>query len=297
MLTTKQLRYFDALARLGHFGRAADHCCVTQPALSMQISQMEEQLGVTLLERRSSGVILTAAGAEVARRASNILRELRDLSELALSYRTPFSTPLRLGVISTVAPYLLPLLLPKLRDEHPQLALQLREAQTSLLIAELLAASLDLLVVALPLDHPEIKTLELRSDRFLLAVPAASDMFTGELASAEELRNERLLLLDEGHCFRDQALTVCRVRGQDGSGIFGASSLSTLVQMVASGHGVTLLPEISARQEAKNVGIRLVPFAAPEPARTLGLAWRATCPRETEFRLLGKLIQDVWDRT
>lgn len=295
MLSTKQLRYFDALARFGHFGRAADHCCVTQPALSMQIGQMEARLGVALVERRSSGLVLTAAGLEVARRASTILRELRDLSEIAVSYGAPLSSSLRLGVISTIAPYLLPSLLPRMRQQYPELKLQLREAQTRVLTTDLLSADLDLIVMALPVDHPEIKTMALRADRFLLAVPAASAMFAGERATAEALRNERLLLLEEGHCLRDQALSVCRIDGSDAPGIFGTSSLSTLVQMVASGHGVTLLPEISARYEARNASIRLVPFAPPEPARTLGLAWRATSGREAEFKLLGQLIRDAWD--
>ncbi|MGL4973928.1 MAG: LysR family transcriptional regulator, partial [Bosea sp. (in: a-proteobacteria)] len=148
MISTKQLRYFDALARLGHFGRAAAHCAVTQPALSMQIGALEQQLGVTLVERRPNGIALTAAGEEVARRAANILLDVHGLTEFAASCRAPLSTPIRLGVIPTIAPYLLPHMLPELRARHPELALQIRETQTDALVTELLATQLDLLIVA-----------------------------------------------------------------------------------------------------------------------------------------------------
>lgn len=294
MISTKQLRYFDALARHGHFGRAADACAVTQPALSMQISQMEQQLGVVLVERRSTGIALTAAGLEIARRAAEILVALRALSEFAASCRAPLSTPIRLGVIPTVAPYLLPRLLPRLRERCPDLALQIRETQTHALLDELIAADLDLLVVALPLEHPEIETMAVRADRFLLAVPAGDRVYPEARVSPEVLRNERLLLLEEGHCFRDQALAVCRLGPLSGADVLGASSLSTLVQMVASGFGVTLLPEISASYESARGGVRLVRFTDPEPERTLGVAWRRSSPRKAEFTILGELIRDVW---
>lgn len=294
MLSTRQLRYFDALARLGHFGRAADHCAVTQPALSMQIMQLEQELGVVLVERRSNGAALTAAGREVARRVSNILLELRGLSEFAATCRGPLTTPVRLGVIPTVAPYLLPRLLPCLLDRYPDLALHIRETQTSTLLSELLAANLDLLMVALPIEHPDIETIDVWSDRFLLAVPTRSSAYGRGRVAPEQLHDERLLLLEEGHCLRDQALAICALSQINGSDILGASSLSTLVQMVASGFGVTLLPEISTTYETTQGGIRLVRFTEPEPTRMLGLAWRRSSPRKAEFNVLGELIKDVW---
>lgn len=294
MISTRQLRYFDALARLGHFGRAADQCSVTQPALSMQISQLEAQLGVVLVERRSTGIALTGAGREIARRAAGILQELRDLSEYAAQSGAPLSTPIRFGVIPTVAPYLLPRLLPRVRQDHPGLALQIRETQTSVLLSELLAGTLDLLVLALPVDHPEISTLEVRTDRFFLAVPAGATSYGHARVSPDHLRDEPLLLLEEGHCLRDQALAVCQLQPVSGGFMLGASSLSTLVQMVASGLGVTLLPEIGAETEAGHGGIRLVRFTDPEPTRRLGLAWRTSSPRSAEFRMLGALMKETW---
>lgn len=294
MISTKQLRYFDALARLGHFGRAAEQCSVTQPALSMQISQLERQLGVDLVERYSTGIVLTAAGREIARRASSILSDLRDLSDIAARYRAPFSTALRIGIIPTVAPYLLPRLLPRLTKGYPGLEVYIRETQTALLVTELRAADLDVLVLALPIKDPEIETLELLSDRFFLAVPAGKEGGAGLRVSQELLGRERLLLLEEGHCFRDQALAVCHLQPHHGINMLGASSLSTLVQMVSSGLGVTLLPEISIAQETAHGAVALVRFADPEPERVIGLAWRASSPRTAEFTLLGELIKDVW---
>jgi len=294
VLSTKQLRYFDALARLGHFGRAADACAVTQPALSMQISQMERELGVPLVERRPQGVVLTAAGREIARRAAAIMAELRGLSEFAASCRAPLSSPIRLGVIPTVAPYLLPQLLPRLRERCPELALQVRETQTHELVSDLLAASLDLLVVALPIEHGEIETMPVRSDRFLLAVPAHDPLGAGARVSPEALRGARLLLLEEGHCLRDQALAVCGTRPSAMADMLGASSLATLVQMVASGFGVTLLPEIGAASEAGRGSVRLIRFTDPEPERILGVAWRRSSPRKREFTMLADLVKDIW---
>jgi LysR family hydrogen peroxide-inducible transcriptional activator len=260
----------------------------------MQIGQMERQLGVILVERRSTGIALTAAGREVARRAADILAELRALAEFAASCRAPLSTPIRLGVIPTIAPYLLPGLLPRLRERCPDLVVQIRETQTHALVSELLAADLDLLVVALPIEHPDIETLPVRTDRFLLAVPAGDPGYPQAPVSPERLRDERLLLLEEGHCFRDQALAVCTPRPLSGADVLGASSLSTIVQMVAGGFGVTLLPEIGAACESADRGVRLVRFTEPQPERILGIAWRRSSPRKAEFKLLGTLIEDVW---
>jgi LysR family hydrogen peroxide-inducible transcriptional activator len=292
VITTRQLRYFDALARLRHFGRAAEQCAVTQPALSMQISRMEAELGVVLVERRPNGITLTDAGGEVAARAADILSNLRALTELSARWRAPFTTPIRLGLIPTVAPYLLPRLLPRLRELHPALVLKIRETQTSALIADLLAADLDLLVVAMPINQPDIETLEVLSDPFLLAVPAGSPVARRTRVSPEVLRDQRLLLLEDGHCFRDQALAFCQLGATRGADTLDASSLSTLVQMVANGFGVTLVPELAAPRELAYGGVRLVRFADPQPTRRIGLAWRKSSPRRAEFELFATLMKE-----
>jgi LysR family hydrogen peroxide-inducible transcriptional activator len=293
VLSTKQLRYFDAVARLGHFRKAADLCAVTQPALSMQIADMEQQLGVELIERRAKGIALTEAGKEVARRAARILAELRDISDFADHCKKPLSAPIRLGVIPTIAPYMLPPLLPLLRSHYPELTVQVRETQTDALVADLVAGALDLLVLALPIEHAELETIVLREDRFLLAVPAGRKIKGRVRITPELIESDRLLLLEEGHCLRDQALSVCDLRAISGIDTFGASSLSTIVQMVSNGLGMTLLPEISLAHEATRGRFKVVRFADPEPSRVLGLAWRKSASRKRDFVELGKLINEA----
>lgn len=293
MLSLKQLRYLDAIARHGHFGKAATHCAVSQPALSMQIQELEQELGVQLVERRRQGAQLTAAGREVARRAQRILNEVRDIGDFARQSRAPLTAPVRLGVIPTVAPYVLPALLPLVRADYPQLVLQVRETHTQQLLAELIDGTLDLLLLALPVEHPEIETQSLVEDRFLLAMPPGRRLRGRVRATPELFEHDHLLLLEEGHCLREQALAVCNLRQIEGVDTFGASSLSTIVQMVANGMGLTLLPEISIGLEARGGRVGIGRFADPEPARTLGLAWRATSPRKEDFAALGGLIADA----
>lgn len=297
MTSLKQLRYFEAVARFGHFGKAASHCAVTQPALSMQIQELERLLGLQLIERRAKGTSLTEAGREIARRAARILSEVRDLSDYAHQCSKPLSGSLRLGVIPTVAPYLLPALLVSLRDQYPALELHLRETQTNVLVGELLDGSLDLLVLALPVEHPDIETSALFEDRFLLALPQGRRISSRVRANPEILKKDRLLLLEEGHCLRDQALSYCDLRQVRNVDTFGASSLATLVQMVANGMGLTLLPQISLAHEAQHGNIQIMRFEDPEPTRTLGLAWRATSPRKHDFAELGRLIVACAGRT
>lgn len=293
MLSLKQLRYLDAIARHGHFGKAAAHCAVSQPALSMQIQELEQELGVQLVERRRQGAQLTEAGREVARRAQRILNEVRDIGDFARQSREPLSAAVRLGVIPTVAPYVLPALLPLLRVRYPQLVLQVRETHTQQLVAELIDGTLDLLLLALPVAHPEIETLRLIEDRFLLAMPPGRKLRGRIRATPELFEHDRLLLLEEGHCLRDQALAFCHLRQAEGVDTFGASSLSTIVQMVANGMGLTFLPEISIDLEAVGGRVSIGRFSDPEPARTLGLAWRTTSPRKKEFAALGELVVDA----
>lgn len=290
MISLRQLRYFDAVARLGHFGRAAEHCAVTQPALSMQIREMEQSLGVQLLERRPKGVRLTAAGSEIARRAARILAEMRDLKDYAAQAGKPLCGALNLGVIPSVAPYLLPPLLPLVQSEYPDLDLSIRETQTHHLVQQLAEGTLDLLFLALPIEHTEVETFSLFEDRFLLAVPPGWPIDTKLRATPELVKADRLLLLEEGHCLRDQALSFCELRQIDSINTFGASSLSTIVQMVANGMGMTLLPEISIDLETRHQKIGLMRFAEPEPSRTLGLAWRTSSPRKNDYMEIGRLI-------
>lgn len=290
MISLKQLRFFDAVARLGHFGRAAEACSVTQPALSMQIKELERELGVELIERKPQGLTLSKAGHEIARRAARILTEARDLADYARQSGAVLSGALHLGIIPTAAPYLLPPLLPLLREEYPDLDLHIRETQTEQLLQQLREGSLDLLLLALPLDYPDIETIKLFEDRFLLAMPRNRRISSRIRATTDLMKEDRLLLLEEGHCLRDQALAFCELRRVENIDTFGASSLSTLVQMVSNGMGLTLLPEISIDHEARHGGIRLMRFAEPEPKRTLGLAWRSTSPRKRDFMEFGKLI-------
>lgn len=293
MITLRQLRYVEAIARLGHFGRAAEYCAVTQPALSLQIKTLEEELGVILFERLPRGVRPTADGVEIARRAARILAEVRDISDIARQHRDPLTGPLNLGVIPTVAPYLLPPILPLLRSKYPSLELRVRESRTEQLLDALSDGSLDVLLLALPVDRPEFDTMPILEDKFLLAMPESRNVDGKVRATPDLLKNDRLLLLEEGHCLREQALSICDLRPSDSIDSFGASSLSTIVQLVANGLGLTLLPEISIAAESQGRGITLMRFADPEPSRTLGLVWRRTSTRASDCRALAGIISEA----
>ena len=289
-VTLKQLKYFDALSRELHFGRAAESCSVTQPALSMQIQELEETLGLTLVERTRMGVQLTGKGAELAERSARILGEVRDFVAYAQHSNRVLTGPLRFGVIPSIAPYMLPPLLPLVRQAYPDLELFVRETQTAPLTDELLDGKLDVLLLALPLKHNDIECLPLFEDRFVLAMAKNRKLSSKVRATKELVEQERLLLLEEGHCLRDQALSYCHLRQVDMVNTFGASSLSTIVEMVAAGFGITLLPEISLGVEERGRDIQLLRFAAPEPFRTIGLVWRQSSPRKEDFKELGRLI-------
>lgn len=290
MVSLKQLKYFDAVARSGHFGKAAEQCAVTQPALSMQVQELEKSLGIQLLERGRNGVMLTEGGKEIAQRAARVLADVRDIVDLARRQGNVLSGPLRLGVIPSVAPYILPQLLPMIRDGFPDLDLHIRESQTQTLVGELADGQLDLLLLALPVEHPDIETLRLFDDRFLLAMATSHRMSNRVKATPDLLEDDRLLLLEEGHCMRDQALAFCNLRRIENINTFGASSLSTLVQMVAHGLGMTLLPELAVPLESRRGDIHLMRFADPEPQRVIGLAWRKSSPRKQHFAELGQMI-------
>ena len=289
-LTLKQLRYFSALAETLHFGKAAKLCNVSQPALSMQIKDLEAHLGITLVERGSTRLLLTLEGQEISKRAREILMSVQDLTELASHHRHPLSGRLRLGIIPSIGPYLLPKLLPEVHRAYPELELSLRESQTHVLVDDLLEGALDLLLLALPLEPDDIETAALFDDHFSVALPREHAWAARKAIGQDELSREHLLLLEEGHCLRDQALAICQTAQTDE---FRASSLATVVQMVANGYGVTILPAMALSTEIDEPGpIAVVPFAEPVPFRTIGLAWRRSSPHRQEFEELGRFIQD-----
>jgi len=294
-ISLKQLRYFAAVARLKHFARAAAHCNVTQPALSMQVRELERGLGVELIERRPNGAELTDTGRMIAERAEAILAAVRHLDDVARHHDAILTGRLSLGVIPSIAPYSLPPLLPRLKSQYPDLDLMIRETQTATLLSELAAGELDVLLLALPIEHGhDFEVMELFEDRFWLAVPKGWKGGSGRAAARPDwVLNDRLLLLEEGHCLRDQALSFCELRQVDHLDTFGASSLTTIVQMVANGMGLTLLPEMSLGVELAHGNVEVHRFAPPEPARTVGLAWRKGSARRADFEALGEMIKAV----
>jgi LysR family transcriptional regulator, hydrogen peroxide-inducible genes activator len=293
MITLRQLRYLDALAQYRHFGRAADACAVTQPALSMQIRDLEKQLEVDLVERRPGEVALTEIGIEVARRGERILAASRDLVDFARHRRRILSGRLKLGIIPSLAPYLLPKVLPGLQVRHPDLTVELRETQTKILVEELASGNLDAVMLALPVVDAEIETIRLFDDPFLLAVPAKDPLPKNARVSARQIDQQRLILLEEGHCLRDQALAYCANARQSMPLSLGATSLATVMQMVASGYGVTLVPQVAVDVEVRDQRVKLLRFTAPEPGRTIGLAWRRTSPRKVDFVALGHIVVEA----
>lgn len=295
-VTLKQLRYFDALAREQHFGRAAEACSITQPALSMQITELEQQLGLVLVERTRSGVLLSDKGREIAARAARILCDVNEMIDFALHANNVLAGSLRLGVIPSIAPYMLPPLLPLLREGYPTLELHVRETQTLLLMQELTEGKLDVVLLALPITQADIETMPLFDDHFLLALPKSKKLASRVRATKDLIEHERLLLLEEGHCLREQALTYCSLQQSSAVNTFGVSSLSTIVEMVAAGYGITLLPEMCLNVEARGRDIGITRFVEPQPLRTVGLAWRATSPRADDFRELGRLIKLAWSK-
>lgn len=293
MLTLRQLQYFVALAELRHFGKAAERCCVTQPALSMQIKELEDTLGVELVERKRGHIELTPDGRAIVGRAHKLLNAARDLQDYARHKRETLAGELRLGVIPSVAPYLLPKVLAEVQARYPELQLKLHETLTQALIGDLIDGALDAVIVALPVEDQRVESMSLFDDAFLLARRRASNRRRRRTVSADSLKRERLLLLNDGHCLRDQALSYCDSIEADTLSEFGASSLSTIMKMVASGYGVTLLPEIAAETELADPRIELFRFEPPEPKRTIGLAWRKSSTRKKDFAALGRLVIDV----
>jgi LysR family hydrogen peroxide-inducible transcriptional activator len=292
-LTVRQMLYFEALAETLHFGRAAEAVGVTQPALSAQIGEMEERLGCRLFERGGKAVALTEEARRMQPRVARILAEIRDVETMARRGRLALEGRFRLGIIPTIAPYALPVILPHLKKRFPALQLELREAVTGDLVEETATGRLDGFLAALPLEHPALVTRELFEDRFFLAVPAGDPAFGSPPVAPESASLERLMLLEEGHCLREQALAVCGAVKPATMANYGATSLTTLLQMAAHGLGITLIPEMALTAGTQMQDLKIVPFSEPMPSRTICLAWRRSSPRRDECALLADMLTQL----
>src|SRR5262245_6802712 len=292
--TLKQLRHFAAVAEHKHFGKAAAACFVTRSTLSASLKELEEILQAPLVDRTRRQVVLTPLGEEILGRTQKLLEEARDLTLAAQAAREPLTGTVRLGVIPTIGPFLLPRILPGLREAYPKLKLYLREEQTAPLVEQLHGGQLDALLIALPWDCGNVESAELFNDRFSLALPKDHPLAKQRKVEASAARKETLLLLEDGHCLRDHALSACRIGPKPHAEAFEATSLPTLVQMAANGLGVTLLPEL-ALDAGILTGSNLVtrPLAVDEPWREIALVWRKGTGRREEFQLLAKEIRKL----
>ncbi|UVK46876.1 LysR family transcriptional regulator [Mesorhizobium sp. AR07] len=292
-MTLKQLRYFEALARHKHFGRAADACAISQPAISVQIKELEEALGTELFERGARQIRLTNFGEEFALRVRDILRSVDELSDLARASRDRLVGRLRIGVIPTVAPYLLPAIIGNLSRMHDGIDIHVRETQTQKLIQELADGRLDAAIVALPVSEPSLTEIVLFAENFVLVRPGEDE--GKPVPNREMLREMRLLLLEEGHCFRDQALSFCNMHSARPRELLDGSSLSTLVQMVSAGIGVTLIPEMAVPVETRSASVSIARFRSPQPSRTIGMVWRKTSPIAKQLLRISEVVRQSAD--
>jgi len=288
-LTLKQLRYFEALAQHGHFGRAAQACAISQPALSVQIRELEESLGTELFERAARQIRLTNFGEEFATRVRGILRSVDELGELAMASRDHLVGRLRIGVIPTIAPYLLPEIITDLAAANSGIDIQIRESLTPILVRELADGRLDAAIVALPVSEPSLTEVSLFEENFVLVRPVADE--GKPVPGHEDLREMKLLLLEEGHCFRDQALSFCNIQSSRPREMLDASSLATLVQMVGAGLGVTLIPEMAIAVETRSAPVSIAHFRNPQPSRTIGMIWRKTSPLAKQLGQISEVVR------
>jgi LysR family hydrogen peroxide-inducible transcriptional activator len=291
--TLRQLRYLVALVERCHFGQAAEACLVSQSTLSAAIQELEELLGAPLIERTRRLVVPTPLGREIAARAQGLLKGAEDLVDLARAAREPMSGPVRLGVIPTIGPFLLPRVMPALREEFPALKLYLREDQTERLLAELNAGTLDSALLALPYPTEELETAEIGQDRFFVVCPPGHRLSGLARALPSDIAMEDLLLLEDGHCLRDHALAACSLEGARRNIAFQGTSLHTLVQMVANGLGVTLVPQMALEAGIlRGLDLPAMPLAGEHPFRRIGLAWRRRSGRAETFRRLAGALRD-----
>jgi LysR family hydrogen peroxide-inducible transcriptional activator len=294
--TLRQLQYAIAVADERSFRRAAEKCHVSQPSLSAQLAQLEDALGVRLFERGARKVLVTAAGAEIIGRARQLLVDTDDLVDAGRRARDPLVGTLRIGIIPTLAPYALPAVSPKLRAKFPRLTLAWREDKTAVLVAALDAGELDAVLLALEADIGDVEREVIATDPFVVATRKEHPLAKGKgPVAASELRDVEVLLLDDGHCFRDQALELCAsARAREGE--FRATSLTTLVQLVAGGAGVTLLPAVAVATEAKRAGLCVRPIASPKARRTIALVWRKRAPLAVALRELGAVLRQSFPK-
>ena len=296
-MNLRDLKYLVAVADLKHFGKAAESCHVSQPTLSGQLKKLEEHLGIQLLERNNRRVLITTEGEAIVKRARFILEKVADLEDLARGFANPMQGKIRLGLIPTVAPYLLPHMMEPIKEKYPALELLLVEAQTETQIRKLKDGELDAAILALPVEGAEgMSDLFLYEEPFLVAVPKDHPFDQKDSISATDLDGQEILLLEDGHCLRGQALDVCMKAGAHESADFRATSMETLRHMVASGSGVTLVPYLAASEFWKDRGgpITYLPFKeTPAPGRTIGIMFRSTSGRTSVFRALSALIRQV----
>lgn len=294
MMTLRELQYLVALATHRNFRRAADACLVSQPTLSTQISKLEDELGVQLLERGPRKVMLTPAGEDAVERAQRILREVEEMKDAARHAGTVETGTLRLGIFPTLGPYLLPYIVPLLRDRYPQLKLLLFEEKSETLLSRLDKGSLDAAFLALPIKDDHLNSELLFKEPFLMAVPADHALASKDKVSLDDLRAHTLMLLEEGHCLRNQALEVCQLSGAQETSEFRATSLETLRQMVIAGMGATLLPALSISADgAVPDNMRLLRFTDPQPSRDIGLVWRRTSPMGFLFKQISEMCRQA----
>ena len=289
----RQLQYLLAVVELRHFGKAAERCFVTQSTLSTGIQELENLLGAKLLERTKRKVEPTPLGLELAEKARQILELSAQLLEMAQNDKEPLSAPMKLGVIPTIGPFLLPRILPALRQRYPQLQLYLVEDQTACLLERLTRGEIDAAILALPYELGKLESETLWNECFWVALPSNHPLSQTDSITADELPADELMLLEEGHCFRDHALTACHRNELKSHAIFEGTSLYTLIEMVAGGQGITLLPEMAIDTPlTQRPGIHLRPLAEPGPHRQIGLAWRSTYHRKRDLALLGQSIRE-----
>ena len=295
-MNLRDLRYLVALADLRHFGKAADACFVSQPTLSTQIRKLEDELGVALVERAPRKVMLTAVGQDVVQRARRIVADVEQMKEAARRSRDPESGSLRLGVFPTLGPYLLPHVVPQLRERFPHLELLLVEEKSDVLLQSLREGKLDAALLALPVHDEQLHAEFLFEEPFVFAAPVRHPLAAQDSLAMSQISDETLLLLEDGHCLRDQALDVCRLSGAQEKSGFRATSLETLRQMVAAGVGVTLLPALAVHEPiAQSPNIRLLPFRDPPPSRQIALVWRKSSATDEFLRRLAEAI-GTWVR-
>lgn len=290
-MNIRDLKYFVAAVDLKHFGKAAKKCCVSQPTLSGQIKKLEEELKVNLFERSNRRVVLTESGESLAKIARNILKDVECMREIAQNENNPFEGKFRIGAFPTLAPYIFPKLVPKIRAEFNNLRLVIIEEKTATLLDKLKRGELDAALLALPIEDDFLEYKELFEDEFLLAVPENHELAKHNFIEQKTLKEHPLLLLEEGHCLRDQALDVCRTHDIDNEQDFKATGLETLRYMIKAGTGITFMPKIAALENETD--IKYIPFKAPVPSRKIVLAWRKTSQRKMVIDKLTELAGDI----